>query len=162
MSGKTGTLTRTALALALVTAIQMLHIPKAVSGALVNSILVLVYLFVGLRASLWLAFLSPLLALFTQHLPPMMSPLLPFIALGNCLLILTYHQCRKFHSAVRLMVPAAVKALAIIAGGALVSNLISLSRPLQAMLSAILGLQFFTAVAGVFCAEYAVQKIRKR
>ena len=93
-SGKRGVLwiTRTAIFLALLVVVQISTAPLGntiITGSAVNAILIICVMICGLSSGLTIAMLSPVLAKLAGIGPLWM--LIPFIILGNMVLVLIWH-----------------------------------------------------------------------
>lgn len=87
----TRTLTRTALFLALALAIQLLRFPQPITGPAINALLLLAALMIGPWPAVLIGCLTPGVALLVGIIPPIVSPLVPFIMLANAILILVFY-----------------------------------------------------------------------
>jgi len=83
-------LARLALFLALTLVIQLTGLPQPVMGPLVNGILLLASVIIGPVSAVFLGLLTPMIALIRGHLPPFLAVLIPFIAIANGILIVTF------------------------------------------------------------------------
>ncbi len=83
-------LTRTAVLLALTLAVQFLGLPQWFTGPLVNAFLLLASLLVGMGSGVVIGLLTPWIALLRGILPPPLAPMVPFIMLGNALLVIIF------------------------------------------------------------------------
>ncbi|MGC8777986.1 MAG: ECF transporter S component [Candidatus Caldatribacteriaceae bacterium] len=83
-------ITRTALLFALVIVIQMLGMPQLVTGPLVNMVLFLATCFEGMGSGLLIGFFTPWVAFSRGILPPPLAPMIPFIMIGNALLVIIF------------------------------------------------------------------------
>ena len=79
------------LLLALTLVIQMLGFPQFITGPLVNMMLVLSAFLVGGLAGSLIGGLTPLIAIMRGILPPPLAPMIPFIIVGNIILVLSYY-----------------------------------------------------------------------
>lgn len=80
--------TRTALLFALTLVVQSLGLPNAITGPLVNFMLVISTLLVGTTGGILIGSFTPWVALAFGILPTLLAPAIPFIMLGNTLLCL--------------------------------------------------------------------------
>ena len=83
-------LTRTAVLLALTLAVQFLGLPQWFTGPLVNAFLLLASSLVGMGSGVVIGLLTPWIALLRGILPPPLAPVVPFIMLGNALLVIIF------------------------------------------------------------------------
>jgi uncharacterized membrane protein len=76
--------------LALTLAVQFLGLPQWFTGPLVNAFLLLASLLVGMGSGVVIGLLTPWIALLRGILPPPLAPMVPFIMLGNALLVIIF------------------------------------------------------------------------
>ena len=89
-----------------------------------------------------------------------MYPVLPMIALGNLLLVIVLSKLAKRSLILRLLIPACIKALVIGVGGMLLINIFIPDKLSDFLLFTVLGIQFFTAVPGVFLGIKLAEKFK--
>ena len=136
--------------LAATIALQMINLPNIVTGVIVNSIFIFMTLHAGVRSSVVLCLLSPFGALISGHLAGPMYPVLPVIAIGNALMVILFSKFYNKSMWKRLLIPAFVKALFIGLIGLLAVNLFLPDKVANFILFGVLGIQFFTAVPGIW------------
>ncbi|NCB39686.1 MAG: hypothetical protein EOM80_13060 [Erysipelotrichia bacterium] len=139
--------------LAVLLAVQLIGLPNAITGVVVNGIFIFVLLQLGLRYAMMLALLSPIAGIISGHLPTPMYPLLPIIVCGNALLVLFYFLLRGYRDLLRIILPAFVKAVVIGGAGYIVIHILELTEGAKWLALPVLGLQFFTAAAGIVLGE---------
>ena len=83
-------LTRTAILLAVALIFQLGGFHQFVTGPVVNAVLFLAALIVGMWPGVIIGVFTPVIAFLTGILPPALSPMIPFIALGNALLVIVF------------------------------------------------------------------------
>lgn len=104
--------TRTALLFALVIVIQMLGMPQLVTGPLVNMVLFLATFFEGMGSGVVIGFFTPWVAFSRGILPPPLAPMIPFIMMGNALLVVVFSIFRSRRGMVWEITGIVVSALA--------------------------------------------------
>ncbi len=82
---------RTAILLALLLVIQMVGFPQPVTGPLVNFILLWTVSFNHVYSAILIGSISPWIAYARGILPPPLGPMIPFIILGNVVLVVVFH-----------------------------------------------------------------------
>jgi hypothetical protein len=102
-------LARLALAAALALAITNLGLPQAVTGPLVNALLLLTVEALGVSQAMVVGMLTPMGAALRGILPLPLVVMIPFIALGNATLVGVYGALRQFHRGVALVCGAVAK-----------------------------------------------------
>ncbi|MFC1569311.1 ECF transporter S component [bacterium] len=90
MNKNTLFIARMALLIALTFVIQMLGLPQPITGPFINTLLFLTCAILGPLAGVTLGIITPIVALIRGQLPPVLMPMLPFIALSNATLVLIY------------------------------------------------------------------------
>lgn len=93
---KTLWISRMGLLLALTLALQVVGLPQPVTGPAVNAILLLSVLLVGWKSATGIGVITPLFALIRGQLPPVLAPMVPFIMLGNAVLVLSFTALWRF------------------------------------------------------------------
>ena len=76
---------------ALTLVIQMLGFPQPITGPLINMMLFLAVMHLGPGAGVLLGIFTPLVALWRGELPIFLAPMVPFIMIGNALLVLGFY-----------------------------------------------------------------------
>lgn len=90
MNSKTRYFTRLAILLAFTLIVQMLGIPQPVTGPLINLVLFLTVLLLDIKAAVLVGLLTPIIALWRGQLPSILAPMIPFIMLGNAVLVILF------------------------------------------------------------------------
>ncbi len=78
-------------------------------GPMVNAVLILAYFLLGIRSAIILSFVPSVMALSTGLLPFTFSAMVPFVILGNIILVGTFFLLRKQNYFFRLGVGAFLK-----------------------------------------------------
>ena len=91
MHRRTLFISRLAIILSLTIVIQLAGFPQPVTGPLINAMLFITATLFGNLAGIILSCLTPTAALIRGQLPPVLAPMVPFIAVGNIVLVLTYN-----------------------------------------------------------------------
>lgn len=91
-------LTRAAMLLALAVVAQTLSKVQLVTGSAVNAVLLLSVPFVGPVAGVLIGLLTPLLALLTGNIAGPAAPFVPFIMIGNALIVIAFAALRKVNT----------------------------------------------------------------
>ncbi len=136
--------------LALIIAVQSVNLPNLITGIIINSILVFVSLFIGIKSAIILCLLSPFGGFITGHAPVVLFPVLPIIAIGNVLLVVFIKILSGKATGLKIIVPALIKALVIGFGGMLMIQIFKPEKIADYLLFMVLGIQFFTAIPGIW------------
>lgn len=151
----------TAIFLSAILALQVVSLPKPATGAIVNSLYIVLFLEAGLRHVAMLAVLSPALAFFTGHLAPPLLPLAPVLAAGNVLMIVCYRALAAGGKVMRILAPSVAKAFLVTSAGAAISGSVSEDPATRVAFHVVVAIQFFTAAAGIYLGEYICSRISK-
>jgi len=100
-------ITRTAILMALTLVIQMMGMPQYATGPLVNTMLYLAGVFVGIWGG------TPVIALWRGILPAPLGPMVPFIALGNAVLVIIYGLIEKRNKYIAVVLASVIKYLVL-------------------------------------------------
>jgi uncharacterized YccA/Bax inhibitor family protein len=151
-------LTRTAILLAITLAFQMMGFPQMITGPAVNAMLLLSGTYVGALGAVIIGMLTPFIAFIRGILAPPLAPMIPFIMIGNALLVIVYVVFRSrlgkglAGSGIGLVVGAIIKFLVL---SSAVRFIVSVPPPVaQAMQIP----QLYTAILGGIGA-IAVEKV---
>lgn len=154
-------LAQTGVFLAVLMAVQILGLPNPLTGTLVNAILIFASLRLGLRYALILATLSPVGGIISGHLPAPLYPVFPVIVCGNFLLLFFYRLLMRRHLLLRLVFPAVIKGAMIGGAGYMIIQILKIGEKVKWFLLPVLGLQFFTALAGIVLGEMLFARLDK-
>ena len=83
-------LTRTAILLAVALVFQLGSFPQPVTGPVINLVLYLSALITGMVSGIIIGLFTPLVASLTGILPAALAPMIPFIVLGNVVLVIIF------------------------------------------------------------------------
>lgn len=83
-------ITRTAVLLAIVLAVQSLRLPSYFTGPVVNAVLILATLFSGVLSGMTIGCITPIVAVLMGIIPPAAVPLVPVIIAANFTLTLVF------------------------------------------------------------------------
>ena len=104
-------LTRTAILLAIALVIQMGGFPQPVTGPLVNTVLYLSAMIVGWFGGVLIGICTPVIAALRGILPPPLAPLIPFIALGNGILVIIFYFLKSKNNIIAIIMASLAKFL---------------------------------------------------
>ena len=104
-------ISRTALLLAIALVFQMGGFPQLVTGPLVNTVLYVAAMIVGWQGGILIGIFTPVIASLRGILPPPLTPLIPFIALGNALLVFLFFWLKNKNRIIGIIVASMVKFL---------------------------------------------------
>jgi hypothetical protein len=156
MVQKTGIrwLTRTAILLAIALVIQMGGFPQFITGPLVNAVLYLSAMIVGWQGGVLIGICTPFIAAMRGILPPPLTPMIPFIALGNGILVILFFYLGSKNKILGIIIASVVKFLVLVSA---VNLLVQVPPPVAQMMSFP---QLITALIGGFIALLAVRALK--
>ena len=88
-------ITRTALLLAITLALQMLGLPQPFTGPAINAMLLISGILVGATGGILIGLLTPWIAFVRGILAAPLGPMIPFIMLGNAVLVAAFCVFRR-------------------------------------------------------------------
>ncbi|MGI6684536.1 MAG: ECF transporter S component [Bacillota bacterium] len=144
-------ITRTAVLLAIVLAVQSLRLPSYITGPVVNAVLILATIFSSVISAVIIGCITPVVALFTGIIPPAALPLVPVIAAANITLAIVFYLIDKFNRYCAWLGAAAAKFGIFYLSLNFLLGLIGVQVPAP-MIAAFQIPQLYTALAGGFLA----------
>lgn len=102
-------LTRSATLLAIALIFQMGGFPQFITGPFVNTVLFLAAIIVGWQGGVLIGILTPVIAAMRGILPPPLAPLIPFIALGNGVLVILFFWLKYKNKILGILIASVVK-----------------------------------------------------
>jgi len=148
-------ISRTAILLAIALVFQMGGFPQFITGPLVNTVLYLATMIVGWQGGILIGIFTPVIAAMRGILPPPLAPLIPFIALGNSILVILFFWLKSKNKIFGIIIASVVKFLILVSA---VRLLVQVPPAVAQMMSFP---QLITALAGGFIA-LLVMNIFKR
>lgn len=135
-------ISRTAILLAVALVFQMGGFPQFITGPLVNTVLYLAAMIVGWQGGMLIGILTPVIASMRGILPPPLTPLIPFIALGNATLVILFFWLQAKNKIVGIIVASGIKFLLLVSA---IKLLVQVPPVIAQMMSLP---QLITALAG--------------
>ena len=148
-------ISRTAILLSIALVFQMGGFPQFITGPLVNTVLYLAAMIVGWQGGIIIGFFTPVIAAMRGILPPPLTPLIPFIALGNTMLVMVFFLLKSKNKIAGIIIASVVKFLVLVSA---VKLLVQVPPAIARMMSFP---QLVTALAGGFVA-LLIMNILKR
>ncbi|MDI9597372.1 MAG: ECF transporter S component [Atribacterota bacterium] len=139
-------ISRTAILLAIALVFQMGGFPQFITGPLVNTVLYLATMIVGWQGGILIGIFTPVIAAMRGILPPPLAPLIPFIALGNAILVILFFWLKSKNKIFGIIIASLVKFLVLVSA---VRLLVQVPPAIAQMMSFP---QLVTALAGGFIA----------
>ena len=113
-------LSRTAILLAIALVFQMGGFPQFITGPLINAVLYLAAMIVGWQGGMLIGILTPVIASIRGILPPPLTPLIPFIALGNSILVILFFWLQSKNKIAGIIIASLAKFLLLVSAVKLV------------------------------------------
>ena len=113
-------LSRTAILLAIALVFQMGGFPQFITGPLINAVLYLAAMIVGWQVGMLIGILTPVIASIRGILPPPLTPLIPFIALGNSILVILFFWLQSKNKIAGIIIASLAKFLLLVSAVKLV------------------------------------------
>ncbi|MCJ7814208.1 MAG: ECF transporter S component [Candidatus Atribacteria bacterium] len=135
-------ITRTGILLAVALAIQMGGFPQPVTGPLINTVLYLSALLVGSWSGVIIGICTPVIAFMRGILPAPLGPMIPFIALGNGILVIVFSLLKGKNQVLGIILASIVKYLILFTA---VSYIVDVPDKIAQIMSLP---QLFTALSG--------------
>lgn len=133
---------------------------QLLTGSIVNALLFIAVIILGLESALFLCLIPSIVSIYTGLLPMALLPMIPFIIVGNILLVLTFNFINKKGFWISAIPAAFLKFIFIWISGTLLANYIftEVGNKIMLMVS---WPQLLTAIAGASMAFIFLKTIKK-
>jgi len=148
-------MSRTAILLAIALVFQMGGFPQFITGPLVNTVLYLAAMIVGWQGGIIIGIFTPVLAAMRGILPPPLTLLIPFIALGNAMLVILFFLLKSKNKIASIIIASVAKFLVLVSA---VKLFVQVPPAIAQMMSFP---QLVTALAGGFIALLIISIFKK-
>lgn len=119
-----------------------------VTGSLVNATLLIAVAMLGMRDGILIGLIPSSVALATGLLPAVLAPMIPFVIMGNAILVMAFGYLRNKNYWLGALTGAFLKFAFLFATSSIVANLI-LSEPIAGTAAVMMSWpQLVTAIAG--------------
>jgi len=147
-------ITRTGILLAVALVVQMGGFPQPITGPLINTVLYLAALLVGSWSGIIIGICTPVIAFMRGILPAPLGPMIPFIALGNGVLVVVFSLLKGKNKILGIILASLVKY-------ALLATTVKFIIDVPDKIAQIMSLpQLFTALSGGVIAILAHKVLR--
>ncbi|MEA3453103.1 MAG: iron hydrogenase [Patescibacteria group bacterium] len=133
---------------------------QAITGPIVNATLFISTIFLGIRAGILISLLPSIIALSTGILPLALAPMIPFIMMGNIILVLSFDFLRGKNYWLRIFTASALKFIFLFSSSSILVNLITKTAIANRVAIIMSWPQFLTAIAGGIIAYLVSKKIK--
>jgi hypothetical protein len=149
-----------AVLLGVVTAAPLIN-QQAITGTIVNVALFISTVLLGAQNAILIGLVPSLIALSVGLLPAVLAPAIPFIMIGNTILILVFDYLRQKNYWLGITVSGFLKFLFLFGTSSIVVSLL-LKKEIAAKVAAMMSWpQLFTAMAGGVIAYFILKSIKK-
>jgi hypothetical protein len=102
-------ITRTGILLAVALVVQMGGFPQPITGPLINTVLYLSALLVGSWSGIIIGICTPVIAFMRGILPALLGSMIPFIALGNAVLVVVFSLLKRKNKVLGIIFASLIK-----------------------------------------------------
>lgn len=121
---------------------------QIITGSIVNATLFISVLLLGSRAAFFVGLVPSVIALSTGLLPAVLAPMIPFIMIGNSILILTFDYLKDKNYWLAIIVSSLFKFVFLFSTSSIVINLLLNKALVQSVVLMMSWPQFLTALLG--------------
>lgn len=121
---------------------------QAITGTIVNAALFLSVAWLGLRGAVLLALVPSIFSLSLGFLPLVLAPMIPFIILGNIILVSAFGLLKKKNYWIAVVSAAFLKFIFILISSQIIFNLLLKNAAASKIIIMFSWPQFFTALGG--------------
>ncbi|OQY40686.1 ECF transporter S component [Candidatus Atribacteria bacterium 4572_76] len=146
-------ITRTGILLAVALVVQMGGFPQPITGPLINTVLYLAALLVGSWGGIIIGVCTPVIAFMRGILPAPLGPMIPFIALGNGVLVIVFSLLKGKNKIFGIIIASLAKYLILFTA---VSFIVDVPDKIAQIMSLP---QLFTALSGGVIAMLAYKAL---
>jgi hypothetical protein len=156
----TNTLVQTLVFVGLVSIAPLFPL-QGIAGPIVNALLYIAVIFLGVRYALFVCIFPSIISLSTGLLPVVLAPMIPFIILGNIILVLLFAYFKEKSYWLGVVVASVAKFIFIFAASQVIIDKFLPSNIAPAIANMMSWPQLFTALLGGVIA-YAFLKFIKK
>ncbi len=132
-----------------------------ITGPIVNAVLFISVMLLGSQGAIMVGLVPSLIALSTGLLPIVLAPMIPFIMLGNTILIITFDYFKKKNFWLGIILASFLKFLFLFLASSVVANLIVKKEIASKAAMMMSWPQLLTALTGGIIAYLFLKTIRK-
>jgi hypothetical protein len=131
------------------------------TGPLVNATLFISVIMLGTQSALMIGLLPSTIALSVGTLPPVLAPMIPFIIIGNSLLIISFAYFKEKNYWLAVSLASFLKAVWLLSTSSLVINLLLKKEVATAVANVMSWPQLITALLGGLVAYLFLKTTKK-
>jgi len=148
-------------ALAGVATIAPLFHQQAITGPVVNATLFISVALLDIQSAILVGLVPSLIALSVGLLPPVLAPMIPFIMVGNTILIITFNYLKEKNYWLGVVAASALKFVFLFSASSVVIDLL-LKKGIASKVAIMMSWpQLFTALAGGLIAYMLLKGVKK-
>ncbi len=132
-----------------------------IAGPFVNAILFISVIVLNTESAIIIGLFPSLYALSVGILPPVLAPMIPFIMLGNAILVMAFNHLRKINFWFGMVASSFLKFAFLFASSTIVVNLIVKKEIASSAATMMSWPQFLTAILGGIIAYLFLKTIKK-
>ena len=134
---------------------------QAITGPIINATLFVSVILLGTQNAILVGLTPSLIALSVGLLPPILAPMIPFIMVGNTLLIMVFSYLREKNFWIGMILASILKFIFLFGTSSIVINLL-LKKEIASQVAMMMSWpQLFTALAGGLIAYIFLKSIKK-
>ena len=134
---------------------------QAIAGPVINAILFISVMLLGVQNAILIGLIPSLIALSVGLLPSILAPMIPFIMMGNVILIMVFNYFKERSFWMGMVSSSILKFVFLFSSSSIVINLLS-SKEIASRIAMTMGwLQLLTALAGGLIA-YIILNMRRK
>ena len=134
---------------------------QSIAGPIVNAVLFISVILLGSQGAILVGLVPSLIALSVGLLPIVLAPMIPFIMLGNTILVVTFDYFKKKSYWLGIIVASLLKFLFLFLASSVVANLIVKKEIASKVAIMMSWPQLLTALAGGIIAYLFLKTIKK-
>jgi hypothetical protein len=131
------------------------------TGPLVNAVLFISVIMLGTQSALMIGLLPSTIALSVGTLPPVLAPMIPFIILGNSIMVISFAYFKEKNYWLAIGLASFLKAIWLLSTSSLVVNLLLKKEVAVAVANMMSWPQLITALLGGLIAYLFLRMIKK-
>lgn len=121
---------------------------QMITGVIVNATLFISTMFLGIRAGILIGLFPSLIAFSVGLLPIAIAPMIPFIMMGNIILVLSFDYLKNRNYWLRIITSSALKFVFLFSASSIVVNLVLKTEVANRVAAIMSWPQFLTAIIG--------------
>ena len=134
---------------------------QAIAGPVINAILFISVILLGVQNAILIGLIPSLIALSVGLLPSILAPMIPFIMMGNILLVIVFNHFKERSYWLGVISSSILKFAFLFSASSIVINLLP-KKEIASMVAMTMGwLQLLTALAGGLIA-YIILNVRRK